>query len=990
MRNKGLVLFFTILIAVTCLYCLSFTFVTWKVEKDAEAYANDAKAQTEIKNAISRSGAQDAMTKKLITDSVINSREREYLNKKNDEKVYFGFTYKDCKYKELNLGLDLKGGMNVTLAIATPDVVKSLCSFPEQELFTASFNAALKEYNNGATGEDFVDVFAKNFAAQQKKLNSQNTNLATYFGERVGKTSGSDAEIVQGMKDKRDEVLDQTFQILSTRIDRFGVAQPNLEKLQGGRILVELPGVKEKERVEDLLKSTAQLEFWTVYTEYTSQGNLFPMKFHSAIENAMKNAATPEDSAALAKINTLGAGQNDGLAVGYYALADTALVGKYLSAIRNEMSNEDIVFYWGIADRESKLLPLVPLIKNTPEVGPVLCNQTVDGARIIRSASQNVDEYQRVIVNMSMEEAAAKEWQRITKDAMAAGHPVNIAIVLDQMVYSYPHIQNEIANGSSQISGNFTVQEAKDLATVLNSGNLEVGLDIIASEVVGPTLGQKSINAGLMSFLVAFVLVLLYMFLYYSKAGLVADLALLCNVFFIIGVLASLGAVLTLPGMAGIVLTLGMAVDANVLIYERIREEVRNGKGQRLAVEEGYKNAYSAIIDGNVTTLITGIVLYILGSGPIQGFATTLIIGILSSLFTAIFISRMVFDTQLNKGKELRFGTSKTLNAFSNVHFDFLKTKKFFFILSGSLIAVAIISFCTLKMQPGIDFTGGRTYVVLIDQDVDASAAAESVTAQFGGTPQVKTFGNANQLRVTVNYKVNDNSQEVEKDCMMKLYNSLKGFYKETPTYATFAEPNAGEAGIQSYQKVQATVAHELLGKAALSVFIALILIFIYIAFRFRNWQFGAGAIITLAHDTILTIGIFSLFWKISPFSMEVDQQFIAAILTVIGYSINNVVIIYDRVRENLATSPKSEHYVNFNNAINSTLGRNVNTCGTTLLTLLVIFIFGGEVIRGFVFAMLAGIAIGTYSGIFIAPALAFELLKSKKRIKTAKLNLIK
>ena len=983
MRNKGLVLFFTILIALTCLYCLSFSFVTWKIEKDAKAYANDNAAQTEVNNAIARAQQADTtgnlseMHKKLITDEVLNNREREYLAKKNDEKVYLGFTYKECKYKELNLGLDLKGGMNVTLAIASQDIVKELCVM-EDSLYTSSYAAAIKEYNNGANGTDFIDVFAENFNKNKKGMNA---TLATYFGDRVGKPNGTDAEIVQGMKGKRDEVLDQTFQILRTRIDKFGVAQPNLEKLQGGRILVELPGVKEKERVEDLLKSTAQLEFWTVYVNYQSGNNFFPSQFRQAAQTAMAGASSA-DSTNLAKMLTLGGGQNDGLAVGYYQLADTALVGQCLPAIKNVLNNPDLVFYWGIADRESKLIPLVPLIKNSPEVGPVLCNKTVDGARIIRSASQNVDEVNRVIVNMSMEDEAAKEWQRITKNAMSQGHPVNIAIVLDEIVYSYPHIQNEIANGNSQISGNFTVQEAKDLATVLNSGNLEVGLDIIASEVVGPTLGQRSINAGFFSFLIAFILVLLYMFIYYDRAGLVADLALLCNVFFIIGVLASLQAVLTLPGMAGIVLTLGMAVDANVLIYERIREEIRNGKGQRLAVDEGYKNAYSAIIDGNVTTLITGIVLYILGSGPIQGFATTLIIGILSSLFSAIFISRMVFDTRLNKGKELKFGNRVTMNAFSKVNFDFLKTKKTFYIVSGTLICISIISFFTLKLQPGIDFTGGRNYVILFDQDVDASAAADAVTAEFGGTPQVKTFGNDNQLRVTVNYKINDNSQEAEADCYNKLYKALKGFYKVTPSQKTFQEPNVGEEGIQSYQKIQATVAHELLGKAIISVLVALVLIFIYIAFRFRNWQFGLGAVMTLAHDTILTIGLFSLFWKISPFSMEIDQQFIAAILTVIGYSINNVVIIYDRVRENLTNSPKGDRYNLFNASINSTLGRNFNTCGTTLLVLIVIFIFGGEVIRGFVFAMLAGIAIGTYSGMFIAPGLAFDLLKRKKEVK--------
>lgn len=995
MRNKGLVLFFTILIALTCLYCLSFSFVTWKVEKAAKEFANDPQVVTEIQKNATAVAGNDEMWKNRLVDSAITVRERDYINKMKDSTIFLGFTYKECKYKELNLGLDLKGGMNATLAIATPDVVKNLASDPTDTLFKATFDNAMAVYGKGNTGEDFIDIFAKAFTTEKAAQNKNNSSLVLFFSDKMGKNTAKDEEVITYLKEQRDEILDQTFRILRTRIDRFGVAQPNLEKLQGGRILVELPGIKEKERVEDLLKSTAMLEFWEVYTNYQGNQNVTAALFNNAAKSAAKNAATSADSALLSDIMSKAVGA-DGLAIGYFTEADTAVIGKVLPAITENFEADDVVFYWGISDKnKNNAYPLIPLKKASENIGAVLNGKTINGQRIVRNARQNVDEHNRVIVSMSMEDAAAKEWQRITADAIKKRNetniPTNIAIVLDQIVYSYPTIQSEIANGESQISGNFSVDEAKDLATVLNSGNLEVGLDIVASEVVGPTLGQKSVNSGLFSFLIAFLLVLIYMALYYNRAGLVADLALLCNVFFIVGVLASLGAVLTLPGIAGIVLTLGMAVDANVLIYERIREEIRNGKGIRLAVEEGYKNAYSAIIDGNVTTLITGIVLYILGSGPVQGFATTLIIGILSSLFTAIFISRLVFENRLAKGKEIKFGNRFTLNTFANAHYDFLSTKKVFYSLSGALIVVMIISFCTLGLNPGIDFTGGRNYVVLFDQDVDASAAGEAVAANFGGNPQVKTFGANNQLRITVNYKVDDNSDAAEKECYDKLYKSLKPFYKKEVSYKDFTEPVVNEAGIQSYQKVQATIAKELLAKTIWAVVIALILIFIYIAIRFKNWQFGLGGVLTLMHDTILTIGLFSLFYKVCPFSMEVDQSFIAAILTVIGYSINNVVIIYDRIRENLTNTPKAEKYGLFNAAVNSTLGRTLNTCGTTILVLLVIFIFGGEVIRGFIFAMGAGILIGTYSGIYIATPLAFDLLsKSKKKTNVAKIELSK
>lgn len=988
MRNKGLVLFFTILIALACLYCLSFTVATKNVEKKATEFATTGATHDKaVKEAIAAFEANGqkatARDKKRITEEVENSLEREYLDSQKDSSIWLGFTYGQSKDKEINLGLDLQGGMSVTLAVSSPQLVQQLCSetYVADDLFLKSFNAAVKKYNHGANGTDFLDIYAKE---------ASSVKLATFFGENLGKPNASNEEIITSLKEKRAETMDDTYEILRTRIDRYGVAQPNIQTDAAGRIIVELPGVKDKKRIEDLLKSTAQLEFWKV----VSSKEHFPATFAEAVDALIKEANDNQDKETVKELTEVKKHcGGDPRAVAYFPLGDTAKMGKYLPAIKKQIGERanNVVFYWGKADKKSKLSPLVPLEKKESDLGPVLCNKTLDkGARIIRNAEQNVDEYQRVIVNMTMEEDAANQWQRITKQEKGEC----IAIVLDELVYSYPVINDEIANGRSQISGNFDVQEAKELAIVLNSGGLDVSLDIISSDLVGPSLGEKSIKSGLLSFLLAFVLVLLYMFLYYDRAGFVADIALLCNVFFMVGVLASLNAVLSLPGMAGIVLTLGMAVDANVLIYERIREEVRNGKGMRLAVADGYKNAYSAIIDGNVTTLITGIVLYLVGSGPVKGFAITLIIGILSSLFTAIFISRLIFERRLAKGKELRFGNSKTINAFINVHFNFLGTKKVCYIISASLIGIMIISFCTLRLQMGIDFAGGRTYVVLFDKDVDAAAASQAVTAEFGGAPQVKNYGASDQLRVTINYDVDNPSEKVEQECKDKLYKSLKGFYSYNITQDEFEDVKANENGIQSASRVQAAMASELIGKAVLSVLIALVLIFIYIAIRFRNWQFGLGSVLTLFHDTIITIGMFSLFWKIAPFSLEVDQQFIAAVLTVIGYSINNVVIIYDRVRENLTLSPKAGYEANFNNAINATLGRNVNTCGTTIMVLLVIFImgfFGGENIQGFVFAMLMGIICGTYSGIFIAPGLAFDLLShSKKKANVAKIQLMK
>ncbi|MCR4878367.1 MAG: protein translocase subunit SecDF [Bacteroidales bacterium] len=1021
MKNKGLILFFTILIALVCIYCLSFSFASWRVENKAEKFANDPTAIAEVKKAANG----DVMLEKHLVDSLVDARTRQYLTGMNDSTVYLGNTYKQCKYKELNLGLDLKGGMNVTLEISMPDAVKSLAVNTEDQLFKNAFEKAQIEHAKTVNG-DFIDIFVKNFNAEKKALNMNNANLRTYFGERSGIKNATDDQIISYIRKESGEIVDRTFKILRTRIDRFGVAQPNLQMLQGGRILVELPGVKEPERVTDLLKSTAKLEFWEVYRDVVG-GKSIQQRFMEAdakLAEQLKNttpAAEPKseaDTALDAALNAnadLAATENTEPAdvdedeeeedaeigegailshavtggsnvIAYFKEADMPKIDQMLPELEKILGDPNVVFYWGSPEKFDNVgtaYPLYPLKKKNDRIGPLLSSETIGGNRVVRNARQDVDQNNRVVVTMSMEDQAADEWRKITREAAAKGtndNPTCIAIVLDQFVYSAPSVRGEIPNGNSEISGNFTIEEAKDLATVLNSGNLEAGVNIVQSEIVGPTLGKESIRSGLLSFLGAFLLVIIYMFFYYSRAGLVADLALLLNVFFIIGVLASMGAVLTLPGIAGIVLTLGMAVDANVIIYERIREEVRAGKGMRVAVDEGFKNSYSAIIDGNVTTLITAFVLYIFGSGPIQGFATTLIIGIFSSLFTAILVSRVIIENRLKRGKEFSVGTPLTINAFSNTHFDFLKTRKIFYILSGSLIVISIISFFTLGLQPGVDFTGGRSYVVRFDKDVVTKDVREAVIKEFGGSPEVKTFGSNNQVRIVTNYKIESNDVKVDEECEHKLYTALKGFYdKQNLSEYDFTHLTNDVRGIQSSSKIQPTVARELLRNAVWAVLASLVLIFIYIAIRFRNWQFGMAGVFALFHDSFLTIGMFSLFYKVLPFTMEIDQNFIAAILTVIGYSINNVVVIFDRVRENLALYPKRSNYDNFNAAINGTLGRNVNTAATTLVTLLVIFIFGGEVIRGFVFAMFLGIAFGTYSGIFVSNPLAYDLLSLKK-----------
>ena len=1011
MRNKGLFLFFSIVIAITCLYCLSFSFVSWRISKDADRFANDSAVIEEALLNIT-----DPMRANQVRDSIVSARRSQFLAEKNDERVFLGFTFRQVRQKEINLGLDLRGGMSVTLEVAFPDVLKSLAENTEDPLFASAFEKANAEL--AQTGGDYIDIFVRNFNAEKIARDMPNAQLRTYFGERSGIKGATDAEIIKFLRTESSEIIDRTFRILRTRIDRFGVAQPNIQRLAGSRILVELPGVKEPERITELLKSTAKLEFWEVYNELVNGRSLIE-RFYEADQRlardlknrrelearrAAQNEATAEDTEKVASVSeddmledidgailALAAQGSDGVVIGFFKESDMKAVDQMLPELQRYMGDKNLVFMWGKPQRKSNLFPLVPLRRNNDRIGPKLSSETIGGARVVRSARQDISHENQVVVTMAMESQAADEWRKITRAAVDnKSRPVYIAVVLDNFVYSHPVIRSEIPNGHSEISGTFTIEEAKDLATVLNSGNLEARVIIVQSEVVGPTLGRESINAGLLSFALAFVLVLLYMFLYYSKAGLVADFALCVNIFFIMGVLASLGAALTLPGIAGIVLALAMAVDANVLIYERIREEVRAGKGSRLALDEGYKRAYPAIIDANATSLITAIILFVFGSGPIQGFATTLIIGILSSLFTAIFVARLVFERGLAKGVDYKFGNKYTINTFANAKFDFIKNKKYFY--WGSIIASVImcVSFATQRLEPGIDFTGGRNFVVRFDQDVRTNEVRAAVAEAFGGSPEVKTFGGNNQVRITTNYKIDSVDPEVDKEVESMLFHALRGFFAKSDLTESDFTQQVDPRGIQSVQKVQPTVARELLGQAIWAVFISIILIFVYIAIRFRNWQFGFGALIGLAHDTLLTLGLFSLLYKIMPFSMEIDQSFIAAMLTVIGYSINNVVIIFDRVRENLSLYPKRELYVNINGAINSTLGRTLNTAGSTILVLIAIFILGGEVIRGFIFAMTAGIIIGSYSGIFISPPFLYDLLAKAKKVKHKKVELMK
>ena len=1018
MRNKGFILFFAVTFALVCIYSLSFTYCTRRVENKAKEYAQNDPSRDSL---IARANG-NAFLESYLLDSSAKAREDKYLRRVADSTAFNILiqkkTYKECKEAELNLGLDLKGGMNVVLEVSVPNIVTSLAGNGAKDSLFVKTMALAKEKQRRSQS-DFITLFEQSF----KEVAPENAKLSTIFRKlQINKNNPSNSDVISALREETEAALSNAFMVLRARIDRFGVAQPNIQRLpQSGRIMVELPGVKDPERVRKLLQGSANLEFWKTYdfgelreTFYAINDRIAGLKDAESkeVSDSTSEAAgdkaesesfyTDADSASaenedelneqmtreemLARyplISKLQLNDNPtkegkfGPLVGYCHEADTAEVNAMLNMdIVKNMLPQDLKLCWHAKTGKDKT-PFHQLIalKRVGDQGAVL-----DG-RVVVDARQDFNERGGNEISMTMNAEGAKQWKKITEENI--GHC--IAIVLDELVYSYPNVNDVIPTGRSSITGGFSLEEAKDLANLLKAGKLPAPAVIVSEEIVGPTLGKESIRSSLISFLIAFFLVLIYMAFYYNRAGWVAGVALVTNILFIFGTLASINAVLTLPGIAGIVLTLGMAVDANVIIFERVREEIRSGKGVRLALADGYKAAYSAIIDGNVTTLITGIILFIFGSGPIQGFATTLIIGIISSLFTAIFVSRLIFQWMLERDKVVNYGNSMTINAMSNFHFDFLAKRKVFYVVSCVLIGLGIVSLCVRGLNFGIDFTGGRTYTVRFDQPVKADELRASLTKAYDGVaPEVKTFGSDNQMKITSKWRFtngDDESSTVDSLSELRLYSGLKPFFKTDITFDDFSVQNQN-VGLISSQKVGATVSKDITRSAFWSVGIALLCIFAYIAVRFRKWQYGLSGVICLAHDTLFVIGTFSLLYGLLPFTMEVDQAFIAAVLTIIGYSINDTVVVFDRVREYNTLYPKRRLDENINAAVNSTLSRTINTSGTTLVTLLAIFLLGGEVIRGFVFAMLLCVIIGTYSSIFIATPLSFEFLKKKESAK--------
>ena len=1004
MQSKGAIRFVAVLLLLASFWQLSFTLVTNRQEKKAKNYA-EAKAVAAMQSSAYEKVAE--ADKAFYLDSIRKDESRRYIDSISSEKIYFGYTYKDVKAKAINLGLDLKGGMNVMLQVQLKDLVKALAGGNDTpELVQA---LALAQERSVNSRQDFITLFAEAWTET-----SNGMPLAQVFGtyemrDKIGPES-TDEQVIEVIRAEAESAISNSFNVLRNRIDRFGVTQPNIQKLgNSGRILVELPGVKEPERVRKLLQGTASLEFWATYDNAEVEGYLAEANATLAqlLDDATTVAATEAASeetddilaeelqqnqneaaaeAAYRKQNPLfsilqPSGARGNACIGYANYADTALVNKYLNMPQiKTLFPPEFKPMWTV--KASQWIPgdntfELVAIKATSRDGKA----PLDGGAVTDARVQYGNTGGNPEVSMSMNAEGANTWARMTKDNIGK----QIAIVLDGMVYSYPTVQSEIAGGSSQITGNFTLEEAEDLANVLKSGKLPAPATIIQEQVVGPSLGAESINAGLISFVIAFVLVLIYMVLFYQGAGLVADIALICNVVLLFGTLVSFGAVLTLPGIAGLVLTLGMAVDANVIIYERVKEELRAGKGLSKAIADGYRNAYSAIIDGQFTTFLTGLVLFVFGSGPVQGFATTLIIGILTSVLTSVFITRIMFDDRVTKGKNITFDNKLTRNFLQNTHVDFLGKRKIAYIVSSVIIVISLVSIFTKGFTYGVDFTGGRTYVVRFDQPVTAEDVRAAAIEEFDGAVEVKQFGGESQMKITTQYLVENESSEADAEVESKLYNALKGFFTTELTFAEFTSTLDNPNGIISSDKVGPTIANDITRNAIIAVIIALFVIFAYIAVRFRGWTWGLGGVAGLAHTSLIVIGFFSIFSGILPFSLDIDQTFIAAILTIIGYAINDTVVIFDRIREYKELHPKADFKMNVNEALNSTLSRTMNTSLTTLITMIAIAIFGGEVIRGLAVALILGIVIGTYASIFIATPIMYDVTRKAEAKKISK-----
>ena len=1050
MQNKGAIRTIAIIFALIFIYQLSFTLVTRRVEKKAGEYA-DAEA-TKLANG-------DESQFNLLKDE----KETYYLDSMSNVNVYnLGFkkyTYRDAKEREINLGLDLKGGMNVTLEVSVKDIVKALSGNSQDPIFLEAMDLATQRQEKSEG--DFVTLFGQAFEEAAQKANNPDARLASIFlyefKDKGITVNSSNSDVLKVLKSECDGAVDRSYQILGTRIDRFGVAQPNIQKMENsGRILVELPGIKDPKRVRKLLQGTAQLEFWETYNfseiqQYLMDANAKlaeTRKAKSALEETETEPATEiveADSTIVAEADSTAMAAADSTAnedllgqlnenseeevtekenpdqfaennplfsklmvmnsntarVGMAQVKDTAAINQMLAETRS-LFPRNLKLAWTVKpevlngnDGESvEVLDLVALKMSRD-------NTCALGGEVITDARQDYGQGNQVEVTIQMNPEGAKAWKRLTGENIGK----QIAIVLDDYVYSYPVVNGEIPNGRSSISGGgMTIEEAQDLANILKAGKLPAPARILEEQVVGPSLGKEAVQKGMWSMVFAFILVLVYMVFFYKKAGLVADIALIVNVFFLFGVLACLGSVLTLPGIAGIVLTLGMAVDSNVIIFERIKEEIKAGKGIKLAIADGYRNAYSAIIDGNVTTLITGIILIVLGTGPVHSFAVTLCIGILTSLATSIFISRLIFERMLDKEREISFSTALTRNFLQDKHYDFIGIRKTSFIICGIFLIISLASLGFRGLNLGIDFKGGRNYVVQFDnpsikvEDVREALAESKVginadaihkalemredqEVEGWSTPEVKTYGTNGQVKITTKFLINNDSPAVDSVIQVILYENLMSLYNNDLTMTQFSSEDE-TVGILSTQKVGATIASDVTRKSIIAIIVALALMFCYIAVRFKKWQYGVSSIMALTQDTIIVLGMYSLFYNILPFTMEVDQSFIAAVLTVIGYSINATVVIFDRIRENVNLHPKTSWKDNMNNAVNSTLTRSFNTSGSTLVVLLAIFIFGGDTIRGFIFALLVGVLAGTFSSVFLSSPFAYVLMKGDKKDK--------
>ena len=1005
MQNKAAIQVFAILLALACIWELSFTFVTNRIESKVKAEAGDS---TELEQAL--------------------------LDSMKNKKVWLWYTYNDVKQKEINLGLDLKGGMNVTLEVSIPDLLITMANDSRDSAFLKAINSSVEIQKTSQT--NFVDIFRKEFERIKPGGRLASPQIFGHGEQSLIKSSMTNDEVVTILKREAEMAVLRTKQVLDARVDQFGVTQPNIQLLEGSsRILVELPGVKDPTRVQELIQAEAHLEFYETYEngeiypvlkkvdEYLAKikvgqkpgDTLLVVTNDSTTQDTIKNPVvmdpkkdsttlTPKDSDKT-DTNTkgggvMGGGMTDaerqkanplfsrlsinfyrseqdnkeylgpGPTVGYAYAKDTAMIMSFFRmADVVKFLPKDLKLRWDKkADEKSGVFPLYALrtLKNG--------KAAMEGDAVVDAREEQDDTRGGFRISMTMNSQGSDDWAALTKKNVGR----SIAIVLDEKVYSAPRVENAITGGVSSITGNFTYEDAKTLASVLKAGKFPTRAVIVEQAVVGPSLGKKAINAGIISLVIAFVVILGYIAFFYGKAGITADLALFANIFFLVGCLAAFKTTLTLPGIAGLVLTIGMSVDSNVLIFERIKDELRQGKRLKIALEDGYKRAYSAIIDANITLGIITLILMVFGAGPVKGFAVVLFIGILTSTFSSIFITRLLFDWQLKKNWNVTFSTKLTENFMRKANFNFVGRRKIFFAISAIITVIGIVSFFTKGFNLGIDLKGGRSYTVVVDNgNFTTTDVVNALEPKFGSAPIVKFYGSTDRVKIMTKYKVEENDTAVEKGIERMIYDAMAPLYTTKPTFEQFTNKDHNHGLVESY-KIGPTVARDVKNKSIYAIVLSLAMIFIYVLFRFKGWQFGVGAIVALVHDVIVVLAVFSIFDGILPFSLEIDQAIIAAVLTVMGYSMNDTVIIFDRVREYLGEGRKGTMKELVNSALNSTLGRTVNTSLNVFIVVIISFLFGGEGVKGFAFAMVIGIVIGTYSSIFIATPIVVDLKKDK------------